>query len=417
MKLYTQYINLLFFVLAVTIALFIGNGGKNYLLLSVVALSPFFIFMRRIKMDKAAFAFVIFLVCLALSSLFNLNRFRASSFFYTFFLVTSFLVLRDAILKDFFKIEVLTKRIRMLIYAYFVVLVLQQLCVLLHVPVINQMASFENPWKLSSLALEPSHLPRFLFFLMYAYLSLRTLLLGRAYQTKDFKKDGLVWVSYFWCMLSCVSTTALLFVFLIFLQGRRAGVKKIIMFSCSGVLLAISVSFLVDSALLERTIEFLKALSTMSVSQINAVDHSAAYRFAPVFAFVDNVNPTNIHFWIGYGLDYGREYCQKYMYNLSGDVAYMGGVNIGGMSAFVIDYGLIFIVTLGKAVFETIKDCKDKIILVVWIVSSLLESINMQMFWFSLILLVCVGYYTKKYNSAAIKNGDSNRVYNEVIDK
>ena len=407
MKINTAYVNLLFIAFAVTIAFFVGEGGKNFFLLGIMLLAPLFFVTCKVKFDRVVVAFFVFIFFLVLSVFFNIDRFRASSFFYTFFFVVSFLVLRNGILKEYFGIYGWIKRIKYLIYAYFIVMLLQQFCVFFHLPVINQIVSFDNPWKLSSLALEPSHLPRFLFFMVYAYLSLRKILLGGSYKFKDFKIDKFVWLSYFWCMLTCGSITALLFVLLIFFQGRKIRMRKIILIVLGGGFVILGISLFVNSTLLTRTFAFLNAFSTLSIAEINAVDHSAAYRFAPIFAFLKHFDLTNVHFWLGYGLDYGREYCQRFMFALSGDIAYNQGINIGGMAAFIMDYGIMFILTLGIAVFETVKECKDRMILIVWVLSSLVESINMQMFWFSLILLVCVGYYTKKNDNNCMEKAQS----------
>ncbi len=411
------YLKLLFFTLAVTFTLFIGDGGKNFLLIGVMALSPIYFFIHKVKRDRVVLAFIAFVFYITVSAFYNLEHFRANSFFYTVFFVVSFLVLRDGIIRGYFEIELLTKKIKWIIYAYFIVLLIQQFCVLAHLPVINQIAFYENPWKLPSLALEPSHLPRFLFFLMYAYLSLRDVVLSKCGGKTEIKKDRLVWISYFWCMLTCGSTTALLFVCLIFLRGGKISFAKV-MIAVGGCFVLTAVALLVvDTSLINRAILFVQSLATLSIDKIDAVDHSAAYRIAPFFAYLKNINILDLHFWLGSGLDTGRAFCQRFMFILSNDAAYDKGVNIGGMVAFVVDYGFLFIVFLGYAIYQSVKKCDDKIILLVWLFSSFVESINMQMFWFSLILLVCVGYYTKKYNSVAMQNENVNRVYNEVIEK
>jgi len=389
------YINLLFIALTITVASFIGDGGKNLFLIGVMALSPLYFVLHKIKRDKVALSFIAFVVYISISSFFNLERFRADSFFYTVFFVVSFLTLRDRIVRGDFEINDLVKKIRRLIYAYFFVLLVQQFCVLTHLPVVNQIAFYDNPWKLPSLALEPSHLPRFLFFLMYAYVSLRYILLDRSYNKNEIKKDRFVWLSYFWCMLTCGSTTALLFVGLIFLRGKKISVTKIVIAIVGILSLFVVALLIVDNSLINRTILFVQTLSTFSIDKIDAVDHSAAYRLSPFFAYLKSVDISNVHFWLGSGLDTGRTFCQRFMYVLSGDEAYDKSVNIGGMMAFIMDYGFLFVFFLGNAIYQTVKNCKDKLILIVWLLSSLVESINMQMFWFSLVMLVCVSRFSE----------------------
>ena len=86
------------------------------------------------------------------------------------------------------------------------------------------------------------------------------------------------------------------------------------------VLIAIAL-LVVDNSLLNRAVLFVQSLATLSIDKIDAVDHSAAYRIAPVFAYLKNINIFETHFWLGSGLDTGRAFCQRFMYILSGDDA------------------------------------------------------------------------------------------------
>ena len=130
MFLYRRYILLLFVVFAITISFFIGSGGKNLLLISVMSLSPIFFCFHRIKWDRTVSAFFLFIGFLIISSCINYSHFRFSSFIYTILFVLSFILLRDAIKRNYFSVHQFIVILRVLILLYAVVLLVQQFCVL-----------------------------------------------------------------------------------------------------------------------------------------------------------------------------------------------------------------------------------------------------------------------------------------------
>ena len=83
-----------------------------------------------------------------------------------------------------------TQIIKFLIIAYAAMLLIQQFCVLLGLPIINiSNYSVLSPWKLNSLAAEPSHSARIVALLMYCYLVLHETIKSRGYNFKnDFSK-------------------------------------------------------------------------------------------------------------------------------------------------------------------------------------------------------------------------------------
>ena len=394
MKFFTWF---LLVSLSVTLVAFCLSQGQNMLLISVMAFSPIIIMWHPIKIDVVVKSFILFFHVLLISIAFNTSQFRWTSFIYTFLFVSSFLLLRDQIYRGTFLLNDVIRYLKYLIYAYTLALVIQQMCVLFHFPVFNQLYIYESPWKLPSLALEPSHMPRFVFYIMFAYLSLRDYSHERSGMQYSMKNDKMVWICYFWLMLTCVSTTALIFVLLIFMRGRKFRLKHMAT-SVSAALIAVPLLSVImgDTEAWQRSINFINAFFSFSMDTIDSTDHSAAFRVSPFYAYLGTVDIMSKNFWLGAGIDSGKELCRAYMSYISADVTYETTTNVGGMMAFIYDYGIFFIISLGYAVYHILKSCQDKLIVSIWVATSMVESINMQMFWFSLTMLTFVTYFVKQ---------------------
>ena len=67
------------------------------------------------------------------------------------------------------------KLLKYILIAYAIVLFIQQICVLLGIPIIN-LSNYDirQPWKLNSLMSEPEHSGRMVALLMYSYLSIKS---------------------------------------------------------------------------------------------------------------------------------------------------------------------------------------------------------------------------------------------------
>ena len=107
--------------------------------------------------------------------------------------------------------------IKGLIFAYFVVLLIQQCCVLLGLPIFN-VSNYDvtQPWKLNSLMSEPEHSGRMMALLVFSYLTIQDCIVGRKMIFKEsWRKDKAIWLAFLWSMLTMVSAGAYLFLFIV----------------------------------------------------------------------------------------------------------------------------------------------------------------------------------------------------------
>lgn len=394
MWLINKYVFFLFLSLNITISYFILGNETNGLLVSMIGLSPVILvcFKRKILEED-----ILLLLVLLFMFIFAFTKvgFRPISYLYSVCFVAAYLCLRESFLQNKFPMFRMQRILRNILYAFAIVLFIQQLCVIAGIKPINQLFGFENKWKLPSLAQEPSHMAIFVFFFMYSYMLISEKLLGHKYRLSDAKKEKWVWIAYFWCMLTCQSTSAIMYCGLMFLRFLK---PRTILKSGIGLVIAIVpiYLFLRETPAFQRVVLFSEAFFTLDINKINDADHSAAYRFFPLFYLLNHLDVFNSEFWFGHGLDFGKETLNEYALYVSNDVAYDGNINIGGFFSYILDYGMLCFLTLCLAIKKAIRGVGDFWLVIFYIWLNLFVGFNMQLFWSSTTLLTYISIYNKK---------------------
>ncbi len=399
-----NYTYLLFVSLFVTISYFLDNEARNMLLIGLMAPTPLLYLFSKPNKDRINSRLILFVLVLLVLNIYHLQYFRISSYVYTLCFITSFLYIRNSIDKGIFKFSTVIKIIKFLIYSFTIILILQQISILTGIPMVNPGPIYDNnPWKLSSLSPEPSLLVRYMFFFMYTYIELMDLVLPSGYNKTQLFKDKKVWVSYFWVMLSCVSTLGFILTFIIFSKFLHK--KTLIQWFCVSIVLFFFLNYIFsDNHAFNRVGNLFNALATLNFSKINEADHSAAARIVPYFAFLYNFDITSIYTYIGQGMDTGKHICQEFMVLTSQDTSYTeNDVNVGGIFAFIIDFGIFPISILILALQSFFKFIKNKTLVILWYAIIFMNGINMQIFWSSLIMLYLVSYFSKQKDNLKIK--------------
>lgn len=394
MWLINKYILLLFLSLNITISYFVLWNETNGLLVSMIGLAPVILLCckRRItEVDILLFIVLMFMFIFAFTKM----SFRPISYLYSLCFVSAYLCLRDSFLQNKFPMSKMQKILRKILYAYAIVLLIQQLCVIVGIKPLNQLFGFEDKWKLPSLAQEPSHMAIFEFFFMYSYMLISEKLLGHKYRLSDAKKEKWVWIAYFWCMLTCQSTSAIMYCGLMFLRFFKP--RTILKYGIGLVITIVPIYlFLRETPAFQRVVLFSEAFFTLDINKINDADHSAAYRLFPLFYLLNHLDVFNSEFWFGHGLDFGKETLNAYALYVSNDVAYDGNINIGGFFGYILDYGMLCFLTLCFAIKKAIRDVGDFWLVVFYIWLNLFIGFNMQLFWSSTTLLTYISIYNKK---------------------
>jgi hypothetical protein len=192
---------------------------------------------------------------------------RWSTVIYSCMFIISFITYKHLLYKDIFGIEDFEKLIRYLIYAYTLVLIIQQICVLLGLPIFN-LSNYNpaEPWKLNSLTSEPSHSARIMGLLMFSFVLIKQIILDRKYSFSiDFKSDRIVWLAFFWTMLTMNSGTAFLFLLIIF--SMFLSIRNLLGLIISFILVSFIVSIFNITAF-DRTFKIIEAILTSDINKI-----------------------------------------------------------------------------------------------------------------------------------------------------
>jgi hypothetical protein len=383
------FLYLIIISMAVAPAIALGKGNRNLFLIGVMVLSPILILTYR-KFYASDIWLLFFMLSIILVPLVNHpESFRLSTVMYSIMFGLTFLAYERLLRKGNFTIENYQNLLKYLIYAYFIVLLIQQFCVLTGLPVFN-LSNYNpmEPWKLNSLAAEPSHSARIVALLMYAYITVKELVINRKYNfRKELKTDKWIWVAFLWTMLTMGSGTAFLFIGIILLKFMRA--KNVLALLIIGVSIFFVVDFFGIHAF-ERTFDVIKATLTLDTDTIIHTDLSAAIRIVPMMILAKMADITTINGWFGYGIDY----VGTFMYKLI--PAVQEGFSGGGMFILWMEYGFLsFILFVIFSFLNTFRK-GDYLSIVFWFMLVFMYGINSQIVWLTIILLFTNKYFFEK---------------------
>lgn len=375
-------------VLLVSPAFALGSGARNMLLIGVMALAPFIFILYPVFIKKIDIPLLIFLCLTIIFPLLNHpETMRWSTVIYTEMFVLYAMVLYRLYLFSELTAADFTKFLRMVIYAYFIVLLIQQFCVLTGLPIFNvSNYNIEEPWKLNSLMSEPEHSGRMMALLMYSYLTIQDLGIGKSFSfSESWEKEKRVWMVFLYSMLTMVSAGAYVFLLVVlskFLTKRMVLYLMIIV--CTMVTVLNVETFM-------RVYRLVVAIFSFDVREMFRADQSGALRFVPSIICLQQIDIWTWDAWFGKGVDNVSSF-------LSG---FIPGVNkgyvAGGLFIYAVEFGLIPFLLFVIFSFKACYDRNNKISTIAfWVFSILLTGINLQLTWSTLIILMLNKQFCKE---------------------
>lgn len=290
-----------------------------------MACTPLLILFRTPNLSKAIVFSVLFWIVTVAMSVFQHGTNRMSTFYYTALFLSTFCLYYNLInYNNAFTLDEFLKLIKIVIMAYFIVLLLQQICLFFgysEVPIINLMdASYYTIMHVNSLAIEPSHAARILTVMFYALLKLEEIHLGTppslSYLWHEHK---FIILMFLYTMIALGSGTAFVGLAILFLYFLR---RQYVMMVLIGAFLCYMLSPFIHFEPLDRAINVFNAALSMDAELVTETDYSASTRVNLLINTYNNFDITDSSLWFGYGVD--------------ADAAETGGV-VSGMA----DYGLI----------------------------------------------------------------------------
>lgn len=370
-------------LLSTSPAFALGDGNRNLLLITAMCITPILFVFRPIIYPKIFFPLIIFILLIILCPMLNHPESVRWSTILFGILFCMFFIYYDATLK---KSNVTIVRyqniIKYLIYAYCIVLLIQQFCVLTGLPIFNISINY-NPldkWKLNSLTSEPSHSACFLGLLMFSYNLLYIIRKGKKPSFLiAFRENKSVWIAFIWSQITMVSASAMLYLFLVlfYFVDRRT----ILLISGGGLVLwafAFEKGF---TPVVRSTILFQAALTLDEENMMNA-DLSGSLRIVPSIISLKEINPTTSDGWFGKGIDFSKTFMSDRI--LGVDEGYSGG----GLSRFALEYGLLpFFLFMSFSFWLCFDKRAPLISFFFWFLLVFLGSPNMQLTWAAIVLL------------------------------
>lgn len=381
------YLFLVFIImtLAISPAFALGEGNKSMLTIGVMSASPILIiaFNKYHKTDIWIIAFLVSIITIPLLN--HPQSMRWSTVLYTCLFGLSFMAYTRLLSKSKLLPIKYLKILKTLIIAYAVTLLIQQFCVLTGLPIFNISVYNEaTPWKLNSLAAEPSHSARIVAILMYSYIFTRELILNRKYNLKkDFKYDKWVWLAFIWTMITMGSSTAFLFLPIILIKILK--LSNIISLTIILIALFGLINFIgVDE--FERTFITAKAVITLDKDTIITADHSASLRIVPFLILITMLSISTLNGWFGHGIDYVSSFMSDFIPGVN------EGYSGGGLLQLWMEYGFFcfFIFIVGSIGYLITKN--DRLSILFWFLLVVLSGVNSQIVWLCFVLL-----FTNKY--------------------
>jgi hypothetical protein len=378
------------FVISTAIAPFYIAGGMNMLLIGLMCISPV-VFIRYYGLYKFDIPILFFLASIFIIPYFSHpESFRLSTVCYTVLFCLFYLAFLRLLNTNKFTIDNYLKLLRFLLYAYGAMLVIQHLCVLAGLPVINGIiADFEdNPFKVNSLALEPSHSARLVGLFMFCYISMKELVTGSKYEFKqNFQEDKYVWLFFLYTVLTMGSALAFLFLFLILSLFIRF--KTLIPLILLGVIVFIGISYLENNAF-DRMYRVSVATLTFDSNTIRGEDDSASYRIVPFIELFKKMDMQTWDFWTGKGIDWVANHFDSILPGAP------EGLSGGGMMQVITEYGFVVFCLFMWISFQNSLRKRDYVGFLFWFFVVFMGGINMYTTWTFIILLSVNKYFFRK---------------------
>ncbi len=378
MKTKNFIVNIFIILLATSPAFALGEGNRNLLLIGFMSLSPLVFFYIPIFIPKIDIPLILLgLMMIFFPLLFHLETMRWSTVLYSCMFFLFFMAFARILLLSSFSLNDFEKILKYLLYAYCVVLIIQQFCVLTGLPIFNvSNYTITQPWKLNSLMSEPSHSARIVPLLMYLFINTQRRLYGYKSLKESFNENKLVWLAFLWTILTMISATAYIFSFIVVLSFFD--VKKIIPSILLILLVIGGLLFFSENKSIKRVANVIGATFTLNKETIIKADGSASYRIVPTIQGAKFIGCTSLNDWVGYGIDADAKLIKP-----------LPGTKTGSAGAFKlwVNYGLMVLILFWIFSFGICYIRGDWITILVWGLCIFIPGgLNYQIIWLVLAL-------------------------------
>ena len=386
-------INIMIILVAVSPAFALGEGNRNMLLIGVMCLSPYFFIRFPIIIPKVDIPLTILcLMMIAFPLIFHPETMRWSTVLYSCLFCLYFMAFARVLSVKEYSLLDFAQLLKGLIFAYCIVLIIQQFCVLFGLPISN-VSNYTplEPYKLNSLMSEPSHSARIIPILMYFYILVKERINEEMYVLKErFTEDRKVWLAFLWSVLTMGSATAFIFlliiVFKVFPSFKKANTLLVIVVGILAVSVAVN-----ENHNFDRAFRFAKAVTTLDEKQIIRADGNGAHRIVQSFRGARFVGLNDKDDWVGHGVDADSELIPNWQ------SSYLPGG--AGMFFLWVNYGFLACMLWWCFSFHvTLLKHEPLISTFIWLLTIfIMGGLNNQIIWLVLAISYCYKILDNKF--------------------
>ncbi|MDA8853189.1 hypothetical protein N9I71_00810 [Amylibacter sp.] len=387
-------------MVAISPAFLLGAGNRPLGLIFFMGISPFFALKKNY--DFTTFVLLAFCGSIVFSvGVINFETVRWSTVLYTLMFSSFYIAYVNSLKSGSMQISEFIKICKFILLAYFFTLLIQQFCVLFGLPIFN-VSNYNpsSPWKLNSLAAEPSHSARIIALVMLAYVMAIKIIKDSQTLKPSQREQMLVWFAFFYSMMTLGSATGVFMLFIIILYKFGKFNMKSFILAFATILIVLSF-FPIEQ--LNRVINLTISIFTLDYNQMLSADHSGAMRIAPLFVLFNEVKIFSVNGIFGHGVDSVGLFMSNYISGIE------EGTSGGGLMVLWYEYGVLSFALFSYFSIRTMYIKKEPIFVLIWLIMVFIAGVNNQILWLSIIIYTTLQFFNSQMcnlNLYSSKNAD-----------
>lgn len=367
----------IFIAYAIVLTPFLDSSSRNYLVLFAAALGLLSIIGFRLRIVTSAPPIALLLIYMFLVHIFFSGTNGLLSAALTGIYAIGYIALYGLTAKPWFGRQLMLLLLGRLIIAFALVSVLQMITSVASLPVPNLIGS-KGLFSYNALSMEPSHLGRVVGISMLAYLIIAKMEWPEDKLFDIFINRWKVVVAFLLTMLLSGSALAAMAIIAVLVLANS---RRWILAASLFFFVAWPFAMTIEYEPLQRSVLLLSSLSSLDVDTVFRAEGSGALRLIPSIIYLEESNPSDPWWWIGYGEPGLNQFFLGRIPSLT------ESASAGFVPGFAVVYGIagfaLFIWTfvLRYATWATAP------IIAFWIAFYANSAWNTQVLWFGLIIL------------------------------
>lgn len=383
----TKYATIFLILFGITYLPLEGRGGFGIVKFACMA-SAIFILLTKVLIPSKAFMIgsFYFFYQLFIAYLHPIT-FRWSTVLFSAAFVYTYVSFYNLLYyKNIFTINYFIKFCKYMIWAFFIVCILQQGCIMIGLrifPPLNLIQFFDRGIGCNSLSMEPSTFARTMLVFYYVYVKCCEYIRDEGpFTLKELFNRDHKWITIPWLWMMCTMGSGTAFVCLIAFSLYFVTKNNWYFIIPSFLVIYFLILPLFDAEQLNRATRTINATSTFNQEAVEEADGSAGSRISPILNSI-TADYTDPNTWFGHGIDY----------------AINNNMVIKQTATLFDDYGFIFyIITL---IFDFSCAYRLKSLGAVFMFMGIAGGAggNIHYAWWLMMIMTCQRYfYENRYN-------------------